>query len=89
MRAPRNAHAAGKTVKIWQIREWKKASIGETIEVSRQTHFKESFTMDEYGSPSHGRWECEYHVVFIPKCRRKELYGQLRERFGVDVSGVG
>src|SRR5260370_27802487 len=27
--------------------------------------------MDEYESLSHSKWECKYHVVFIPKCRRK------------------
>ena len=31
--------------------------------------------MDEYESLSHTRWDCKYHVVFIPKCRRKALYG--------------
>jgi hypothetical protein len=38
--------------------------------------------MDEYESLSHSRWECKYHVVFIPKCRRKVLYGQLRKHLG-------
>jgi len=38
--------------------------------------------MDEYESLSHTKWECKYHVVFIPKCRRKTLYGQLREHLG-------
>ena len=28
------------------------------------------------------RWECKYHVVFIPKFRRKILYGQLRQQVG-------
>jgi putative transposase len=27
--------------------------------------------MDEYESLKHTKWECKYHVVFIPKCRRK------------------
>jgi putative transposase len=27
--------------------------------------------MDEMESLSHTKWECKYHVVFIPKCRRK------------------
>jgi putative transposase len=31
--------------------------------------------MDEYESLSHSKWECKYHVVFIPKCRKKTLYG--------------
>ena len=31
---------------------------------------------------SHTAWECKYHVVFIPKCRRKTLYGQLRVHLG-------
>ncbi len=34
--------------------------------------------MDESQSLSHSKWECKYHVVFIPKCRRKTLYEQLR-----------
>jgi putative transposase len=38
--------------------------------------------MDEYESLSHSKWECKYHVVFIPKCRRKVLYGQLRQHLG-------
>jgi len=38
--------------------------------------------MDEYESLSHSKWECKYHVVFIPKCRRKTLYGQLRQYLG-------
>ena len=38
--------------------------------------------MDEYQSLSHTAWECKYHVVFIPKCRRKTLYVQLRKYLG-------
>jgi putative transposase len=38
--------------------------------------------MDEYESLSHSKWECKYHVVFLPKCRRKILYGQLRQHLG-------
>ena len=34
--------------------------------------------MDKYESLSHPKWDCKYHVVFIPKCRRKSLYGELR-----------
>ena len=34
--------------------------------------------MDDLESLSHTKWECKYHVVFIPKCRRKTLYGELR-----------
>jgi putative transposase len=38
--------------------------------------------MEEYESLSHTEWECKYHVVFIPKCRRKALYGSLRRHLG-------
>lgn len=38
--------------------------------------------MDE-GRLSHTKWECKYHVVFIPKNRRKALYGELRRDLGV------
>jgi hypothetical protein len=27
---------------------------------------------------NHAKWECKYHLVFIPKCRRKTLYEELR-----------
>ena len=38
--------------------------------------------MDEYNALSHTTWECKYHVVFIPKCRRKTLYLELRRHLG-------
>ena len=38
--------------------------------------------MDKYESLSHTKWECKYHVVFIPKCRRRTLYGELRRHLG-------
>ena len=38
--------------------------------------------MDEPRSLNHSKWECKYHVVFIPKCRRKTLYAQLRRHLG-------
>ena len=38
--------------------------------------------MNKYGSLSHTRWDCKYHIVFIPKCRRKTLYLQLRQHLG-------
>jgi len=38
--------------------------------------------MQTYESLKHSVWECKYHVVFIPKYRRKALYGQLRRDLG-------
>ena len=38
--------------------------------------------MDRPASLSHTTWECKYHVVFIPKCRRRTLYAQLRRHLG-------
>ena len=38
--------------------------------------------MDECESLSHSKWECKYHVVFIPKYRRRALFGQLRRHLG-------
>ena len=38
--------------------------------------------MHDWQSLSHVRWECKYHVVFIPKYRRKVLYGKLRRGIG-------
>ncbi len=38
--------------------------------------------MEDAASLSHTKWECKYHVVFIPKCRRKALYKELRRHLG-------
>jgi len=38
--------------------------------------------MDELESLSHTKWECKYHVAFIPKRRRKTLYVELRRHLG-------
>ena len=38
--------------------------------------------MDIYETLSHTTWECKYHVVFIPKYRRKILFGRLRQELG-------
>ena len=38
--------------------------------------------MDEYESLNHTKWECKYHVIFIPKYRRKALCVQLRAHLG-------
>lgn len=38
--------------------------------------------MEDERSLRHTRWECKYHVVWIPKYRRKTLYGQLRKYLG-------
>ena len=36
----------------------------------------------EYEVLNHTKWECKYHVVFIPKCRRQVIYGELRRQLG-------
>jgi putative transposase len=38
--------------------------------------------MNDVSNLSHSRWECKYHVVWIPKYRKKRLYGQLRKYLG-------
>lgn len=38
--------------------------------------------MREYQSLSHTKWNCKYHVVFIPKRRRKQIFGQIRRHLG-------
>ncbi len=38
--------------------------------------------MEDFESLAHVRWECKYHVVFIPKYRRKAIFGNLRGAIG-------
>ena len=44
--------------------------------------------MSNYQSLSHSKWECKYHVVFIPKYRKKAIYGQLRRELGGVFRGL-
>ena len=38
--------------------------------------------MEDYESLSHPKWNCKYHVVFIPKYRRRTLFGVVRRELG-------
>jgi len=44
--------------------------------------------MQTYESLKHTTWDCKYHGVFIPKCRRKVLYQGIRQELGVVCSAV-
>lgn len=35
-----------------------------------------------YHSLSHSKWDCKYHIIFIPKMRKSRLYGDIRPRLG-------
>ena len=51
--------------------------------------------MEDFESLAHVRWECKYHVIFIPKYRRKAIFGKLRAEIGrilrdlCDQKGIG
>lgn len=51
-----------------------------------KTKYQEVISMaiktNDDSSLSHTRWNCKYHIVFIPKYRRKEIYGKLRTDIG-------
>jgi len=38
--------------------------------------------MNDIQSLSHSKWRCQYHIVFAPKYRRKEVYGKLKKDIG-------
>jgi putative transposase len=38
--------------------------------------------MEDRQSLSHTRWQCKYHVIFIPKYRRRVLFGRIRKELG-------
>jgi putative transposase len=43
---------------------------------------------DLYQSLSHSKWDCKYHVVFVPKRRRKVIFGQTRHHLGPILHGL-
>jgi putative transposase len=50
--------------------------------VSRQSFIERESFLSETRTLNHTEWECKYHVVFIPKYRRKVIYGQIRRELG-------
>jgi len=38
--------------------------------------------MKNYKSLSHAKWDCKYHIVWIPKYRKKRIYGDIRRYLG-------
>lgn len=42
----------------------------------------ENITFDDVSSLSHTKWNCKYHIVFTPKYRQKNFYGQKRMEIG-------
>ena len=37
---------------------------------------------EAYQSMTHSKWDCKYHLVFVPKRRRKVMYGEVRRNLG-------
>ena len=44
--------------------------------------------MREWQSQSHVRWYCRYHLVFVPKYRKRAIFGQLRKDIGKILRGL-
>jgi putative transposase len=44
--------------------------------------------MHEWQSLSHVRWECKYHIVIIPKYRKRMLYGKVKKHVGEVIKEV-
>jgi REP-associated tyrosine transposase len=43
---------------------------------------------ERYQSLAQSKWDCKYHVVFVPKRRRRQLYGQIRRQLGTIFHAV-
>jgi hypothetical protein len=40
---------------------------------------REGFTLKDYQSPSHTKWDCRCHVVFTPERQKQQIFGTLRQ----------
>ena len=52
------------------------------------TNDEEDAMSELYQSLSHSKWDCKYHVVFVPKRRRKAIFGQTRRQLGQIFHGL-
>jgi putative transposase len=50
--------------------------------VNRQSSIEIEVLMKQINSLSHSKWECMFHVTWIPKYRKKKIYGKLRKFLG-------
>ena len=41
--------------------------------------------MNDIQSLTHSKWRCQYHIVFAPKYRRKEIYGKIKADHRADT----
>ena len=64
--------------KMWRVCENKSLLCYSKNGVASQTTQTQEASMDN-NSLSHCKWECQYHIVFIPKYRKKVLYGKVRD----------
>ena len=48
--------------------------------MNRSKFTKEEVLVNDYKSLNHTTWDCKFHVVWIPKYRKKALYGQIRKQ---------
>ena len=48
--------------------------------MNRSKFTEEEVVMQEYQSLNHTKWDCKYHVVWIPKYRKKTLYGSMKKQ---------
>jgi putative transposase len=59
------------------------------VSFPRTTTFRrKETTMREWQSQSHVRWYCRYHLVFVPKYRKRAIFGQLRKDIGKILRGL-
>src|ERR671939_221721 len=52
------------------------------------TYSMEDQVSDVYQSLAHSKWDCKYHVVFVPKRRRKAIFGKTRRHLGAIFHGL-
>src|SRR6202142_31636 len=60
------------------------------LPMSRPSNQRGEYRVDNYQSLNHSKWNCKYHVVFIPKYRRKALYvvGYIKGKSAIHLARV-
>ena len=63
----------------WKRKGYHKKASYDKMRMVSQANLKEQEAVQmDNKSLAHTRWKCQYHIVFIPKYRKKVLYGRLR-----------
>jgi len=81
-RPARKAHAAFRVRDFTEFRERLQEAGCEIVDDTVLPGVQRFFSFDPWRLTSYSKWDCKYHALFVPRTRRKVIFGQVRRELG-------